>query len=107
MFVYATWIRIKYLRNYLRQKHLTTYSLYKQYIFNSPKVPDMEGIMQVLVDVQFREEVAQHLQQITFVFLESLRDLPYLILTVFLLVVMPWRINHILKAIRDTREDKD
>lgn len=40
-------------------------------------------------------------------FLEALRDLPYLILIAFLLVTMPWRVNYILQAVRDARDDKD
>lgn len=65
VFIYATWIRIKYLRNYLRQKHLTTYTFYKQYIFNSPTIPDMNGIMEEFVDGEFRSELKFHFLQIT------------------------------------------
>lgn len=38
-------------------------------------------------------------------FAESLADFPYLIIIALLLILMPWRINYILQAIRDTRDD--
>jgi hypothetical protein len=53
------------------------------------------------------DEQRDRLEAVHEIFKEAVRDVPYLIVIGVLFLTMPWRINHILRAIRDTREDSD
>lgn len=68
-----------------------------------PAVPSNEEI----ANGQFASEVKMvQLGKITYaIFLETLRDMPYFGVMLLVLVMMPWRINYLLKAISCSRED--
>ena len=54
---------------------------------------------------EFDDQLKRLINTINDIFQESLKDLPYLLLIAVLFVTVPWRINYILQAIRDTRDD--
>lgn len=40
-------------------------------------------------------------------YFETLKDIPYLLLTILIFIVMPWRINYIIQTLQDLRDDSN
>jgi len=56
-------------------------------------------------DKDFQDKLRKILNEVNELFKEALKDLPYLFVIAILFVAMPWRINYIVQAIKDTRDD--
>ena len=56
-------------------------------------------------NVAFQDRLRSIINEVHEIFKEALKDLPYLLVIAILFLTMPWRINYIVQAIKDTRDD--
>jgi hypothetical protein len=101
-FIICLWIRIKQLRIILKTERLNIYTLYTDIIFFNLNVPSMDSMITEPNEANIIK-IHSISNLISSVFCESLKDLPYLFLILFIFMTMPWRINYLIQTIKDMR----
>ena len=106
VFITLLWVRILNLRAVLRRYQLSYTRFYTKLVLTAIEVPSMD----TLIDGDAPES-GVHRQadllvgEMTVVWLDALVDVPYMLLMLLVLATMPWRVNYVLRAVKDMRED--
>jgi hypothetical protein len=96
------WIRIKNLKILLRTERFTIYTIFTELIYSKIDVPSMDVMITEANEDRYTLLIEID-KLVTTVYHESLVDLPYLLLMIFVFMTMPWRINYLIQTVKDMR----